>query len=67
VPSCCAVNDMDNQETLANLERLAELGGGEQRRQRQHAGGKLTARERMEILFDRAPSRRSTSCDPSVS
>jgi propionyl-CoA carboxylase beta chain len=37
---------------LAELERLAALGGGEERLQRQHAGGKLTARERMELLFD---------------
>jgi propionyl-CoA carboxylase beta chain len=38
--------------TLADLERRAELGGGEERRERQHAAGKLTARERMELLFD---------------
>jgi propionyl-CoA carboxylase beta chain len=43
---------MDNHETLANLERLAELGGGEERLRRQHDGGKLTARERIDLLFD---------------
>jgi len=37
---------------LAELERLAELGGGEDRLARQHEGGKLTARERMALLFD---------------
>ncbi|MCX6549725.1 MAG: acyl-CoA carboxylase subunit beta [Acidobacteria bacterium] len=37
---------------LAALERLAELGGGEDRLKRQHATGKLTARERMAQLFD---------------
>jgi propionyl-CoA carboxylase beta chain len=37
---------------LRELERLAELGGGEDRLARQHEGGKLTARERMSLLFD---------------
>jgi propionyl-CoA carboxylase beta chain len=39
-------------EILAGLERRAELGGGEERIARQHEAGKLTARERMELLFD---------------
>ena len=39
-------------EKLADLERRAELGGGEDRLKRQHDAGKLTARERMEPLFD---------------
>jgi propionyl-CoA carboxylase beta chain len=39
-------------EILQQLERQAELGGGEERRQRQHAAGKLTARERIDFLFD---------------
>jgi propionyl-CoA carboxylase beta chain len=43
---------MHPREKLAELERLAELGGGEARLQRQHAQGKLTARERVEALFD---------------
>ncbi len=38
--------------TLDDLERRAELGGGAERLARQHAAGKLTARERMELLFD---------------
>jgi propionyl-CoA carboxylase beta chain len=37
---------------LAALERAAELGGGEARQQRQHDAGKLTARERVDGLFD---------------
>ena len=37
---------------LEALERRAELGGGEERRRRQHEGGKLTARERIDLLFD---------------
>jgi propionyl-CoA carboxylase beta chain len=39
-------------DDLADLERRAELGGGEDRVRRQHASGKLTARERIERLFD---------------
>jgi propionyl-CoA carboxylase beta chain len=43
---------MKPEEVLADLERRAELGGGVNRLERQHAQGKLTARERMELLFD---------------
>src|SRR6478672_8611531 len=43
---------MNPQETLPDLERGAELGGGADRLKRQHDAGKLTARERMELLFD---------------
>src|SRR5437773_6510460 len=43
---------MDPHKTLADLERRAELGGGEARQQRQHDSGKLTARERIDLLFD---------------
>ena len=43
---------MDNVQKLAHLEKLAEAGGGEDRLKRQRAGGKLTARERIELLFD---------------
>src|SRR3954467_13573895 len=42
----------DPHTTLAELERRAELGGGADRLERQHAAGKLTARERMDLLFD---------------
>src|SRR5256886_3289358 len=44
---------MNPHDTLADLERRAELGGGEDRLRRQHDAGKLTARERIELLFDR--------------
>src|SRR3954465_9381753 len=37
---------------LEDLERRAELGGGEERLRRQHEAGKLTARERIDLLFD---------------
>src|SRR6478752_2705876 len=43
---------MDPHDTLAELERRAELGGGADRLERQHAAGKLTARERIELLYD---------------
>ena len=37
---------------LADLERKAELGGGHERVAKQHAEGKSTARERLELLLD---------------
>jgi propionyl-CoA carboxylase beta chain len=43
---------MKSIEKLHDLERLADLGGGEERLRRQHEQGKLTARERIERLFD---------------
>jgi propionyl-CoA carboxylase beta chain len=43
---------MDHSKHLAELERLAELGGGSDRLRRQHEAGKLTARERIDLLFD---------------
>ncbi len=39
-------------EELAERRALAELGGGEEKIARQHAAEKLTARERMALLFD---------------
>jgi propionyl-CoA carboxylase beta chain len=43
---------MNPIDTLRERERRAELGGGETRLQKQHEQGKLTARERMLLLFD---------------
>src|SRR5881275_629790 len=43
---------MNPKDVLADLERRAELGGGEERLKRHHDAGKLTARERIELLFD---------------
>ena len=43
---------MNPHDTLTDLNRRAELGGGDERLRRQHDAGKLTARERMELLFD---------------
>src|SRR6266705_861960 len=39
-------------DVLADLDRRAELGGGEERLRRQRESGKLTARERIDLLFD---------------
>ncbi|CAN5852448.1 acyl-CoA carboxylase subunit beta [soil metagenome] len=43
---------MDKTQHLQDLQRRAEAGGGEERLRRQHEAGKLTARERIEFLFD---------------
>lgn len=46
---------MENQEKVKNLIELraqAKLGGGEKRIASQHAKGKFTARERLEMLLD---------------
>src|SRR6059036_3576596 len=40
-------------EQLIQMNRAAELGGGKQRLERQKAEGKLTARERVELLLDK--------------
>jgi len=40
------------KEALAARVRRAEEGGGPERQKRQHAEGKLTARERVELLLD---------------
>src|ERR1041385_6770426 len=39
-------------DVLADLDRRADLGGGEERLRRQRESGKLTARERIDLLFD---------------
>lgn len=39
-------------EELKRREGLAELGGGKERIQKQHQAGKLTARERVDLLVD---------------
>ena len=43
---------MDTLKYLEELERRAEVGGGEERLRRQHDAGKLAARERVDLLFD---------------
>ncbi len=42
----------DRAEVLRDRNRRAQEGGGSERRERQHAEGKLTARERVDLLLD---------------
>src|SRR5712672_36121 len=42
----------ENIEQLNRLTREAEAGGGEERLKKQHAQGRMTARERVEFLLD---------------
>src|SRR5271165_863109 len=49
------ITPMNLEEKLAELKRrdsLAEAGGGEERRAREHKQGKMSARERIEFLLD---------------
>jgi propionyl-CoA carboxylase beta chain len=46
------LSTLSPREKLAALEAQAELGGGEERIAKQHEEGKLTARERIELLLD---------------
>src|ERR1700750_3113957 len=39
-------------EELKKRDHLAEEGGGERRREKQHKEGKMSARERIEFLLD---------------
>src|SRR3954463_3606853 len=43
---------MDRLEELRRRHAAAEQGGGSERRARQHQEGKLSARERIELLLD---------------
>jgi propionyl-CoA carboxylase beta chain len=42
----------DRMEELRRISAEAEAGGGEERREREHKAGKLTARERIQLLLD---------------
>ena len=42
----------DKLDRLTELEKQAKAGGGEKRIQQQHAKGKLTARERLDLILD---------------
>ena len=42
----------DRMEDLQRLSAEAEAGGGSERREREHKAGKLTARERINLLLD---------------
>src|SRR3979411_703836 len=45
-------NHHDRMEELRKLDAEAEAGGGSERREREHKSGKLTARERIDLLLD---------------
>jgi propionyl-CoA carboxylase beta chain len=46
------MTEKENWKKLDELREQAKLGGGEERIKAQHAKGKLTARERIELLVD---------------
>jgi propionyl-CoA carboxylase beta chain len=46
------IHEADRTDVLRDRVRRAEEGGGPERRERQHGEGKLTARERVELLLD---------------
>ncbi len=46
---------------LHRMKKMAELGGGEDKIEAQHSKGKLTARERIDLLLDEGSLSRSTS------
>jgi propionyl-CoA carboxylase beta chain len=46
------MSETDRIRRLEEMQRQALLGGGEKRIETQHAKGKLTARERIELLLD---------------
>src|SRR5882762_6983252 len=48
----CSMKHEDKRAELKKRNRLAEQGGGEKRRERQHKEGKMSARERIEFLLD---------------
>src|SRR5207248_201318 len=48
----CAMNLEQKLEELKKRDHLAEAGGGEKRREKQHKEGKMSARERIEFLLD---------------
>ena len=45
-------SNSDRMERLSRMREASRLGGGAVRIERQHAWGKLTARERLELLLD---------------
>ncbi|MGC8782495.1 MAG: acyl-CoA carboxylase subunit beta, partial [Anaerolineae bacterium] len=47
------MSHQDKIRQLRDLKYLSTLGGGEERIKQQHAKGKLTARERIELLLDK--------------
>jgi propionyl-CoA carboxylase beta chain len=50
--SAAAAKHKDRMDDLRRLSAEAEAGGGPERREREHKAGKLTARERIDLLLD---------------
>ena len=46
------MSNEDKLQSLIDRRKKAELGGGEKRIESQHKKGKLTARERIDVLLD---------------
>jgi acetyl-CoA carboxylase carboxyltransferase component len=49
---CSVSTNEDRYRRLQEMQARAKLGGGAERIERQHAAGKLTARERLDLLLD---------------
>src|SRR5947209_7917789 len=49
---CCLLMSKNRLEEVRRRHANAEAGGGPERRERQHKEGKLSARERIELLLD---------------
>ncbi len=47
-----ATGNADRMEQLKKMSAEAEEGGGAERREREHKAGKLSARERIDLLLD---------------
>ena len=47
------MKDESRIEKLRSLKAQARVGGGDERVRRQHEQGKLTARERLDLLLDK--------------
>lgn len=47
------MSNLDKNQRLLDMRKKALLGGGLERIEKQHASGKLTARERIELLLDK--------------
>jgi acetyl-CoA carboxylase carboxyltransferase component len=56
----------DKRNDKSNERAEARLGGGQKRIDAQHAKGKLTARERLDVLLDPARSRNTTCSSPTA-
>ena len=61
-----AVVNQGFKATLQEQEDLAMIGGGQKRIDTQHAKGKLTARERLDLLLDEGSFVEYEHCTPEL-